>query len=55
MFRQPVADLLDHVDNGRVVVVAGDANDDIRRVNLLDAFGQVRPKCGVVIHGIDLS
>lgn len=52
MFRQTTADLLQYVHNGRVVVVAGNADDDIRCVDLFDALGRVRPKGRVVIHSV---
>ena len=50
MFGEAAADLLEDAGDGGLVVVAGDPDDDVGLLDLLDAPGQISPKSGVVVH-----
>jgi hypothetical protein len=50
MFGKPLAHLLQHVDNGRLVVIARNADNYIRRFDLFDPLRQIWSKRSIVFH-----
>jgi len=53
VLRKAVADLLENVYDRRVVIIARNPDNDVRRFDLFDALGEVRSKCSVIIEGMD--